>query len=30
MIQLHMGATIIQTDRPELLIRYLESKGRRG
>ena len=27
---LDMGATIIQTDRPELLIRYLESKGRRG
>ena len=26
---LDMGATIIQTDRPELLIRYLESKGRR-
>ena len=26
---LEMGATIIQTDRPELLIRYLESKGRR-
>ena len=25
-----MGATMIQTDRPELLIRYLESKGRRG
>ena len=27
---LDMGATIIQTDRPELLIRYLESNGRRG
>lgn len=26
---LDLGATIIQTDRPEFLIRYLESKGRR-
>ena len=26
---LNLGASIIQTDRPELLIRYLESKGRR-
>ena len=26
---LNLGTSIIQTDRPELLIRYLESKGRR-
>lgn len=26
---LDMGASIIQTDRPELLIRYLEAQGRR-
>ena len=26
---LDLGATIIQTDRPEFLIRYLESRGRR-
>lgn len=26
---LHLGTSIIQTDRPELLIRYLESVGRR-
>lgn len=26
---LDMGASVIQTDRPELLIRYLESQGRR-
>ena len=26
---LDLGTSIIQTDRPEFLIRYLESKGRR-
>ena len=26
---LELGTSIIQTDRPEFLIRYLEQKGRR-
>jgi glycerophosphoryl diester phosphodiesterase len=27
---LEMGASMLQTDRPEALIRYLEEKGRRS